>query len=65
MSEIGLKHGAMKQAMDRQSQRGSAGLAVVLAALAAITAAALSYSLRTDFKPGVLLGLGGLAFLDA
>jgi two-component system cell cycle sensor histidine kinase/response regulator CckA len=63
MSEIGLKQGAMKQAMDRPSQRGSAGLAVVLAALAAVTAAALSYSLRTDFKPGVLLGLGGLAFL--
>ena len=63
MSNIELERGKSKITMKQPASRGSAPLAILLAVLAATTAIAIAYSLRTDIRPTLLIGLGSFAFI--
>jgi len=63
MSNIELDQGKSKIKMKQPASRGSAPLAILLALLAATTAIAIAYSLRSDIRPTLLIGLGAFAFI--
>lgn len=63
VSDIGLKQGELDAVMEPSAPRGSAGLAIMLAMLAAVATLAGVYTAREMFDPIVLWGLGLFAFI--